>query len=128
DPVGVQNRELEDQSAAEGVPDERGAPNTRGVERLEHVVSMGGEGPGRLPVGEAVASKVRRENAEPLREALLREAPEAAPMGVDAVQANDRRRARISPLVQMKLHQREILPTRARRALRHPCEPPRARR
>ena len=61
---------------------------------------MGGEVPGRLPVGVAVAAEVERDDAS-ARQAL-REPPEAAAVRVDPVQADDGRALRVAPLVALE--------------------------
>src|SRR5437868_8641146 len=104
EPIRIEHGELEDQPTAERMPDERRSADAGGVERLEDVVGMCRDRPRRLPAGEAVAAEVRREHPEAFRQPILRETPEAAPVGVDAVDADDRLRAGIAPLVEVQLH------------------------
>ena len=51
-----------------------------------------------------MAAQVRRDDAEPLGPAFLRELPVALPVSGDAVQADDRRRVGVAPLVHVEVH------------------------
>jgi hypothetical protein len=53
-----------------------------------------------------VPAEVRRENAEAAGEPLLRELAEARAVTLDAVQADDGRRCRVAPLVDVEPGQR----------------------
>jgi hypothetical protein len=64
--------------------------------RVVEVVDVGLEIPGRLPGGRAVAAEVERDDAVAVGE-TRGEPREAVCAGVDAVQADDRRRLGISP-------------------------------
>src|SRR4029077_18216712 len=70
----------------------------------EQVVDMRVDRPRRFPVGTAVSAEVRREDVEPIRQPLLRKLAEPSAVCVDAVDAHHRRRARVTPLVQLQLH------------------------
>ena len=107
DALGRECGELEHEPAAERVPDPRRAANAGVVERLEQVVRVGRDRPGRFPLGAAVAAQVRCEHAVAVGQPLLGELAEAAAVRVDAVDAHDRRRAGVAPLVQLEQHQPE---------------------
>src|SRR5262249_9248290 len=107
DAAGVQGRELEHQSASEGVSDPVGVADAGVVEGLEQVVQVRRDRPRGLPVGSSVAAQVRGEHAETAREAFLTELPESATVRVEAVHAHDGRRAWIAPLVQCKQQTRK---------------------
>jgi len=104
EPIGIEHGELEDQAPSERVPDERSPTDARRIERLEDVVGVRREGPWRVPAGEAVAAEVGREHAKPSRQPFFREPAKPPPVGVDAVEADQGRPARVAPLVQVKLH------------------------
>ncbi len=59
DAVRCKDSEFESEAAAERVADPLRTANAGGVERLEHIVCMGGEGPGWFPPGVAVSAQVR---------------------------------------------------------------------
>jgi hypothetical protein len=52
-----------------------------------------------------VAAQVRGDDVEPVCEALLGEPAEAAPVSLDAVQADDERCLGVAPLVGMELQE-----------------------
>ena len=81
DAFGCQCRELEDEPAAVGVPDPARASHARGVERLEDVVHVRGDRPGRLPLGIAVRAEVRGEHPEAVGQAAPRRAGESGGRG-----------------------------------------------
>ena len=105
DAFGRKRRELEDEPASVGVPDPDCALDARGVERLEDVVHVRCDRPGRLPLGVAVRAEIRCEHAEAVGQALLGEPAKAPAMGIEAVQAHDHRGSGVAPLVQVELHQ-----------------------
>src|SRR5437879_4471470 len=77
DALWVEHGELEDQSPAERVPDERRTTHAGRVERLEHVVRVRRHRPGRIPTRESVTAQIRCEHAKSARQTFLREPPEA---------------------------------------------------
>ena len=58
DAVRCEGGQFESEAAAERVADPLRAANAGGVEGLEHVVCMGGEGPGWFPPGVAVPAQI----------------------------------------------------------------------
>ena len=104
DALRLARGQLVDEPAAVGVADPRGAADARGVHRLEQVVELLRDRPGRLPLGAAVAAEVRRQDAM-VRQRLLRQPPVARAVGGDAVEADDGRRVRVAPFVQVERHQ-----------------------
>jgi hypothetical protein len=56
DAVRCESRQLESEAAAERVAHPLRVSNARSVEGLEHVVCMGGEGPGWFPAGVTVSA------------------------------------------------------------------------
>ena len=104
DAIRRQRRELEHEPPAEGVSDPLRALKAFVVERLEQVVDVRRNRPRWIPLRAAVAAKVRGKHAEPLGQPLLGEPPEATAVCVDAVHADDRRRAGVAPFVQLQQH------------------------
>jgi hypothetical protein len=74
------------------------------VERLDEVGDVGRKCPRRIRPGAPVAAQVRRDDVEPLRPMLLGKPLETLPVPRDSVQADERGRARIAPLVHMEDH------------------------
>src|SRR5687768_5879728 len=99
-------RELHHEASAEAVAD----PSGRRGDGLPQVVQVGLDRPGRLPARAPVAAEVERAHAES-REALLRERAETETVRVDAVEADDGRRAFRAPDVLVEAHY--SLPSRA---------------
>jgi hypothetical protein len=100
DAARVPGGELGEEPPAEAVAD----PQTGAVRhRVEDVLELGGDVPGRLPAGAAVTAKVRRDDVVPIDE-LLGELAEPAAVRRDAVQTRHRRQARFAPLVGVQLH------------------------
>ncbi len=88
-------RRLVGDAAAERVAEPGGRPGRRD---LEHVGDVLLEVPGRLPGRAAVAAQVERDDVEAVGQALG-ELLEVPPVAGDAMQADERRPARVAPLV-----------------------------
>jgi hypothetical protein len=101
DPVRRECGQLEHEAAAERMADQIRVAHAGVVERLEQVVHVRRDRPGRLPLRAAVASQVRCEHAKPLRKPILGEPAEPTAVSVDAVDAHNRRRTCVAPLVQL---------------------------
>ena len=84
-------------------PTQSGPLDPERVGRLDEVGDVRRERPRRLPARAPVAAQVGRDDAEARRPALLREPPEALAVPGDAVQADERRRGGIAPLVHVQL-------------------------
>jgi hypothetical protein len=92
-------RELEHEPAAEAVADPE--PRVLG-DRLEQVLEELLQRPRRLVAGQPVPAQVRRDDVPAPRQTLARESLVAAAEGRDPVQADERRRGGIAPLVQVE--------------------------
>jgi hypothetical protein len=100
-------RELHHEASAEAVADPSGGLGYG----LPQVVQVGLDRPGRIPARAPVAAEVERAHAESPGEALLRERAETEAVRVDAVEADDGRRAFRAPDVLVEAHY--SLPSRA---------------
>src|SRR5213080_3520329 len=80
DALWVEHGELEDQPAAERVPDERRTAHAGRVECLEHVVRVRRDRPGRIPIRESVPAQIWCEHAKSARQPFLRQPAEASSM------------------------------------------------
>src|SRR5204863_9538139 len=118
DALRSSSRELEHEPTAERVADPVRLVDPEGPERLEEVVHVRRERPRRLPARAAVAAQVRCDDAEVLCPPLLRELSEPLTVGGDAVQADDRRRRRVTPLVHVPHHAATILSSWSSRSAR----------
>src|SRR5262245_60702470 len=113
DVVRVERRELEHEPPAERVTDPVRATDAGAVERLEQVVDVRVDRPRRLPLRRAVATQVGGEHVEAAGEPLFGELAVAAAVRADAVDADDRRRVGVAPLVQLQQHYRLSAPASA---------------
>jgi hypothetical protein len=95
-------RELEHEAAAEGVADPVGSVDPERVERLDEVGDVGRECPGRLEARAPVSAQIRRDYVEISAPAFRCEAAEPLAMPGDAVDADERRSARVAPLVNVE--------------------------
>jgi len=90
------------QPASEAVPDPHpGSVGDAGEDIAEVCVEV----PRRFPVGVPVAAQVGGDDVVPVCE-RLGQPLEAPAVGSDAVEADDRRRARLTPLVEVQRHGR----------------------
>jgi hypothetical protein len=96
----VPRRELEDEAAAEAVTDPRDRPGGKALEQILQVLL---ERPRRLPARAAVAAQVGRDDVPPPGEPVAGEPLEPLPVRRDPVEADERRRRRIAPLVEVQL-------------------------
>ena len=104
DPTGVERGELEDEPPTERMTQERRSSHADVVKCLEDVVHVSRNRPRRLPVGEAVTAQIGCEHVEAPREALLGELAPPSSVRVDPVEADDRRRVRLAPFVNVQKH------------------------
>ena len=104
DKLRVRGLELEHEAPAEGVADPVGLADPERVRRLDEVGDVRLERPGWLPRRAAVPAQVGRDDAELHGPALLCEPAEPLAVAGDAVQADERRRVRVAPLVRVQSH------------------------
>jgi hypothetical protein len=101
DGVWSADGDLGNQPTAEAVADPGRGRDTQGRCRVEEVVDVRLEAPGRLPGRAAVTTEIDADDAEPLEP--LRERPESRPVARDAVEAEHGRPVRLTPLVDVEL-------------------------
>ena len=104
DPLGPGARELEQEPAAERVPDPVGLLDPERIDGVDQIGDMRLEVPWRFVPGAAVPAQIRRDDPEARRPALEREPPLALAVRRHAVQAEKRWTGRITPLVRMQDH------------------------
>jgi O-acetyl-ADP-ribose deacetylase (regulator of RNase III) len=107
DPFRCERAELRDHAAAERMSEQCRPLDVELVEGVEDVDRVLVASPRWLPAGPAVPSQIRRDHSEPVGEPLLGQLAEALPVRRYAVQADQRRRARVAPLVDVQSHDRE---------------------
>ena len=97
-------RELQHEPAAERGADPVGLADPQRVGGVDEIGDVRRVRPRRFPVRASVAAQVRRDDVETLRPMLLRQPAVALAVSGDAVQADERRRSGIAPLVHTQLH------------------------